>query len=174
MSIDIAIDRFMPCLLDKRTGELVDTTYSLTSPSELTGLKSKGWLFNWQDKTLKDSDIYKLTLKGDAEIQGLVAIHDNPSNSAIYLQLTESAPQNRIGRRYEGVGGHLFAIAAKKSLDAGYGGYVYFEAKNIQLAKHYSNAFGARLYGMPYQYSMALEEDAAQALLDIYTLEEGD
>ena len=55
-----------------------------------------------------------------------------------------------------------------------YGGYVYFEAKNIQLAKHYSNAFGARLYGMPYQYSMALEEDAAQALLDIYTLEEGD
>ena len=170
MGIDIEIDRFTPCLLDTKTGELVDTTYSLATPDELKNLKRKGWLFNWSGKDLKGSDIYKLTLRGDTEIQGLVALRDNSANYAIYLQLTESAPENRIERRYEGVGGHLFAIAAQKSLEAGYGGYVYFEAKNEQLVKHYSKAFGARLYAMPHQYSMALEEDAAQELLEIYTL----
>lgn len=174
VGIDIEIDRFTPCLLDTKTGKLVETTYSLASPDELKSLKNKGWLFNWRGKDLKDSDIYKLTLKDDSEIQGLVAIRDIPSNHAVYLQLTESAPENRIGRRYEGVGGHLFAIAAKKSLDAGYGGYVYFEAKNERLVNHYSKAFGALLYGMPHPYSMALEEDAARALLDLYTLYEGD
>lgn len=71
------------------------------------------------------------------------------------------------------MGGHLFAIAAQKSTEAGYGGFIYFEAKNVELVRHYAEKFGAFLMGMPHQYSMILDEDAAQRLLENYTLNGG-
>lgn len=92
MSVDVTIDRFTPCLLDHNTGELVDTTFSLASAAELRGLKKKGWLFNWTGKDLQGREIYKLTLSGETEIQGLVAIENEPVNAAYHLKLAESAP----------------------------------------------------------------------------------
>ena len=74
------------------------------------------------------------------------------------------------GKQYEGVGGHLFAIAVQKSIDAGYGGFIYFEAKNMELVKHYEEKFGAALVGMPHQYSMVIDEEAAARLVKAYTL----
>lgn len=123
MGMDIEVDKFTPCLEDAKTGELVETTYSLASKEELAGLKKKGWVFNWRHKSLENSEIYKLTIKGDTEIQGLIAMEDVPKNHAFHASLAESAPHNRgKAKRYNGVGGHLFAIAAKKSFDKGYGG----------------------------------------------------
>lgn len=174
MRVDIEIDQFTPCLLERSTGNLVDTTYQIASKSELAQLKKQGWRFNWQHKSLKNSDIYKLCVKGSSETQGLIAIEDKPSSSAFHISLAESAPWNK-GRekQFEGVGGHLFAIAAQKSLEAGYGGFIYFEAKNMELVKHYHEKFGAQLIGMPHEYSMIIEENEAQALLSAYTLGEG-
>ena len=174
VGIDIEIDRFTPCLLDTETNELVETEYKLVTASELKGLKANGWLFNWRGKDLSNSEIYKLTLQGDDEIQGLVAVESREENLAYHLSLVESAPENRLGRHYEGVGGHLFAIAAKKSLEAGYGGFIFFEAKNIELVNHYQTRFGATWIGRPHEYSMIIDEKAAQELLDNYTLNGGD
>jgi hypothetical protein len=47
---------------------------------------------------------------------------------------------------YEGVGGHLFAIALKLSHSNGFGGYAYFDAKNMELVKHYSDMIGATVH----------------------------
>ena len=172
MGVDVVIDRFTPCLMERETGALVDTSYSIATEQELRALKKQGWLFNWNATELKKSDIYKLTVKKSQEIQGVVAIENQPGNYAYHLSLAESAPQNRgVNRKYDGVGGHLFAIAAQKSLEAGYGGFIYFEAKNRELVDHYRDAFGAMLIGMPHEYSMIIDEDAAQKLLRAYTLE---
>ena len=174
MGVDIAIDRFTPCLFDTRTGDLVETFYSLASPNDLKGLKAQGWLFNWLGKDLKDSEIYKLTLKGDSEIQGLVAMESRSDAFAYHVSLAESAPHNRGNSKvFDGVGGHLFAIAAQKSMDAGYGGFIFFEAKNRELVNHYAEKFGAVWLGRPHEYSMIIDEEAAQNLLENYTLNGG-
>ncbi len=73
-------------------------------------------------------------------------------------------------KSYEGVGGHLFAIAAQTFVDKGYGGFIYFEAKNIELVQHYQEAFGGKLIGGVHQYRMIIDEDAAKELLSKYTL----
>ena len=100
-----------------------------------------------------------------------MAIEEDGRNSAFHLSLAESAPHNLgTGKQYEGVGGHLFAIAVQKSIDAGYGGFIYFEAKNMELVKHYEEKFGAALVGMPHQYSMVIDEEAAARLVKAYTL----
>ena len=173
MGLSIEIDDFTPCLVEKSTGKIVDTKYSIANKSELKSLKQKGWNFNWTADDLKDSDIYKLTLENDDTIQGLVALTDFPRDKAMYINIAESAPHN-IGenKKYEGVGGHLFAIAAKESVNRGYDGYLFLDAKNMDLVNYYHEKFGATLLGMPHPYRMYIDEVNANKLLKIYTFKE--
>lgn len=170
--MNLVIDKFTPCLEDTETGELVPTVYEKATKKELSELH--GWNFNWLDKDLKDSEIYKLCIVGDNNIQGLVAITDYQKDMAVYVNIAESAPHN-LGKdkKYSGVGGHLFAIAAKISYDKGYGGFFFMDAKNTELVEHYRNTIGAVLIGRPHPYRMFVDEEKAIKLLNTYTFEEG-
>lgn len=170
MGAAVKIDRFTPCLVETSSGEIVDTQYSLATTEDL---KISGWNFNWSDSDLRNSEVYKLTLKGDNKIQGLIALNDFKKDNAVYVKLAESAPHN-IGKnkKYDGVGGHLFAIAIKKSIERGYGGFVFMDAKNIELVEHYHKTLGAVHIGGVHPYRMYIDEDNAQKILDYYTLEE--
>ena len=171
MGISIEVDKFTPCLVDKATGTIVNTKYSVVTDEELKCLKGNGWKFDWLHEELSEATIYKLTLDDDNVIQGLIALTDYSRDKALYINIAESAPHN-IGARkkYEGVGGHLFAIAAKESVDKGYGGFLFLDAKNIELVEYYKEKFGATLLGMPHPYRMFIDEENAQKLLKIYTL----
>ena len=171
VGLSLKIDRFTPCLIEKSTGKIINTRYTVATKNELESLKKQGWNFDWTAEDLKDTTVYKLTIDNDHEIQGLVALKDMPNDYSVYLKLAESALHN-IGnnKSYEGVGGHLFAIAAQTSVDKGYGGFIYFEAKNIELVQHYQEAFGGKLIGGVHQYRMIIDEDAAKELLSKYTL----
>ena len=171
MQIDITIDKLTPCLLELSTGKVMQTTFSLATPEEIRNLKSKGWNFDWEDKGLSRCNIYKLQLKDDDVIQGLVATEF--FRGAVYIALAESAPHNQLPDKvYEGVGGHLFAIAIKLSIAVDCGGYVFFDAKNPELVEHYTERFGANLLGARiHEYRMEINEVAAQKLIEKYTLE---
>lgn len=166
------IDKFTPCLENAKTGEILLTSYSRISKDELKQLKN--WKFNWLDSNLNDTEIYKLTLKNENEIQGLIALTKFERDRAIYVNIVEAAPHNLgVNKQYNGVGGHLYAIAVQKSIESGYGGFVFMDAKNSELAEHYEKTLGAVLLGRPHQYRMFIGEDSAQKLIGIYTLEEG-
>lgn len=165
------IDKFTPCLENAKSGEIVQTSFSLVSKNEL--VKLKGWSFNWSDTSLNETKIYKLTVNGDSDIQGLVALKKFEKDKAVYINIVESAPHN-LGKnkKYIGVGGHLYAIAVQKSLESGYGGFVFMDAKNEELVEHYKKTLGAVLLGRPHQYRMIIDEENAKKLIDIYTLKE--
>ena len=169
--IDIFIDKLTPCLVELSTGKILPTTFSIATEAELKRLRCKGWLFDWSASELKSINIYKLLIKGSDVIQGLVATE--VVRGAVYVRLLESAPHNRDkNKRYEGVGGHLFAIAIKLSIANKFGGYIYFEAKNEKLALHYSEMLGAgRMPSRIHEYRMELLEEHAQKIIGKYTLE---
>ncbi len=171
MKIDLFIDKLTPCLVEVATGKVLQTTFSLASDDDLAGLGGKGWLFDWTDEELAYCNIYKLQLKDDDTIQGLVAAE--MARGAVYLRLAESAPHNQPqNKQYEGVGGHLFAITMRLSLAVGFGGYIYFDAKNPKLVEHYSDMLGAtRVPSRIHEYRMEVMEDQAQKVIDEYTLE---
>ena len=170
-NLSMWIDKFTPCLEDCETGQILDTVYSLATKKELKYLK--GWNFNWAAKDLSDCKIYKITLAGQEEIQGLIALTSQPSETAVYVNLAESAPHN-LGsdKKYHGVGGHLFAIAANESIKMGFGGFFYMDAKNMELVEHYRKTLGALWIGMPHPYRMLVDEESAQKLLEIYNFKE--
>lgn len=137
--VDIVLDAETPCLVERKTGEVFETTYSPASAKDVAALKD--WKFDWSIPIKNGDEVYKINLAGGKEIQGLIAL--KPGEDSVDVSLVESAPRN-FGpkRRFEGVGAHLFAIAAKRSFDLKLDGYVAFEAKN-QLIDYYARTLDA-------------------------------
>ena len=75
-------------------------------------------------------------------------------------------------KRYEGVGGHLFAAAVQESLNAGNpDGCVFGDAANEDLLRHYITKFGAEHLPIGHEYHIVIDGPAAQRLIDQYTFE---
>ena len=162
MEISIFIDELTDCLVEKDTGRVLKTEYQ----KRTTPIKTKdyrNWKFKWNIPEEKGYDIYELFIENDSTVQGRIALKID--GGVADVDIVESAPHN-IGHngKYIGVGGHLFAIACKVSMEAGCDGYVGFIAKN-NLIKHYQEALGAKvLFGQ----RMYIDEDAARELIDKY------
>lgn len=57
-------------------------------------------------------------------------------------------------------------------MEKGYGGFVFLDAKNADLVRHYEEALGAQFLGIAHPYRMIIDEEAAARLLRIYTFDE--
>ena len=177
--ITVEIDELTHCLVDAETNEEVQTIVrKISKPSELKGYNSKnGWYVNWQ-QLYKDNEIYALYVVGEPEIQGLVALHDDVMNNAVFGNWIVANPCNngilakKLGKKkkYLGVGGHLFAIACNRSLALGHGGYMYGYAANTKLLEHYIKTIGATPIEYGYHpYTFEIPEPRAIILIEEYS-----
>ncbi len=171
--ISVIIDELTTCLKDNMTGELVDTEVIRVRRSSFLQKYNKrnGWYVNWA-KLVSASEIYALVIKGTVDIQGLVSIQNNDDARATYIQWMCTAPQNNKELtpepRYTGVGGHLFAIAAKCSFDAGYRGDIFGFAANEKLLQHYVGKLGATEIRMLHKYHFGIFEEESRELMEVY------
>ena len=172
--INIKIDEFVPCLKDAKSGEILDTeVFKITDRSALNKYNEKnGWNVDWFD-IAKNNEVYALTLKGDAEFQGLVGLRPDKDAQAVYINWASTAPRNNKeinngNQDYIGVGGHLFAIGAKRSMECGYEGVMYGFAANKKVMQHYIDKFGAVNMPIQHPYQIIIDEKAAQDLLNEY------
>lgn len=104
--------------------------------------KESGWVFDWKTEfKAPEKEIYKLTISGATNIQGLVSITFRDDH--IYMHLIESAPFNKgRNKTYLGVPGNLVAFACRVSFQRGGGGYLSFNSKT-RLIDHYVKSLGA-------------------------------
>lgn len=174
--IDIWIDEVVPCLKEVSTGKIEETVvFKIESRAYLKKFqKSNGWHINWNEIP-EDIEVYALALKETNEIQGLVGLRDDVNSNAVYMHWACTAPQNNIHeygkQKYIGVGGHLFAIAADKSIEWNHEGAIHGFAANEELLHHYINVFGAEYLGMLHQYQFFINEENATKLLEVYHYE---
>ena len=86
-------------------------------------------------------EVYALALHDTNEIQGWVGLKNDVNSRAAFIHLACTAPWNNKhefgSQKYEGVGGRLFAIAADKSIEWGWDGFVHGFAANEELLQHY-------------------------------------
>lgn len=169
--INIKIDGLTPCLVERKTGAVVNTSFTtihITS-GEAKKLKNSGWKFDWSIPEKEGYKVYKLTIRGKDELQGLISL--KAGEGYIFAGNAENAPHNfgHLGR-YAGTGGHLFAIACLESKKLGFGGFVVFDAKT-GLLKHYEETLSAIRISSQRMY---IDELAAEQLLKRYGLGEKD
>ncbi len=174
--IDIWIDEIVPCLKDTVTGDIKETVvFKIESRTYLKKFqKANGWHINWNEIP-ENVEVYALALKDDNTIQGLVGVRNDKDSHAAYLHWACTAPHNNKhefgNQKFVGVGGHLFAIAADKSIEWGYEGAIHGFAANEELLRHYMDVFHAEYLGMLHQYQFFIDEEQAKNLLEVYRYE---
>ncbi len=162
MSVDIQIDMLTDCLIERISGNVVSTEYSVRS-TPIKKKDYKGWRFNWNTAQNDDYAIYELFVRGDSTVQGRISLKID--GGVADVDIVETAPHN-FGHagKYVGVGGHLFAIACQISIEAGCDGVVAFTSKS-GLVDYYKKELGAIEL---YPRRMVIFEEAAQVLIDKY------
>ena len=77
---------------------------------------------------------------------------------------------NQTGKqkKYIGIARALFAYAVKVSLDAGFGGVIFFRAKTTELRSYYMKEFGAVPLGQYDPFRLIVWEDAAAEIIASY------
>lgn len=172
--ITVTIDDLTPCLIENETGDIVETeVIQIRRKSFLEKYNDKtGWYENWA-KLLKENEVYAIVVKGTVAIQGLVAIRKDDNMKTSFVSWMVAAPHNNPERtsvkRYNGVGGHLFAIAAQKSMEYGYGCAISGFAADEKLMEHYCNTFNAEKICMLHPYQIFIPEDEGKKIMEVYT-----
>ena len=172
----VEVDDITPCLIDNETGEVVET--------EVIRIKRKSFLSKYNENTdwyvewaelLDENEVYAVVVKGTVSIQGLVAIRPDADMKTAFVTWMVAAPHNnpekRKQKRYNGVGGHLFAIAAQRSFEYGFGGAVSGFAADEKLMKHYCDVFDAEPICMLHPYQIFIPEAAGEKIREIYSYE---
>lgn len=176
--ITVFIDELTPCLKDVATGKVLPTTVTrITEPSCLRQFtKRNGWYTNWRKLLLTSDEVYALYVSGNPEVQGLVALHSDEDQRAVFVSWMCAAPKNNKLLNDEpvlsGVGGHLFAVAAHKSVLYGYNGALTGFAANMRLVEHYKDKFKAEHIGMLHPYQILIDENSAKNIMEVYDYEE--
>ena len=174
--LDIWLDDIVPCLADAVSGKLEETVvFKIESRAYLKKFREdNGWHINWNEIPA-DIEVYALALKDNNEIQGIVGIRNDIASNAVYIHWACTAPQNNkheFGtQKYKGVGGHLFAIAADKSVQWGHEGVIHGFASNETLLQHYIDILHAEFLGMLHKYQFFVDETNAKRLLEVYSYE---
>ena len=173
--ICVEIDDLVPCLIDNATGEVVETeVIRIKRKSFLSKYNYKtNWYVNWAD-LLKENEVYAIVLKGTVAIQGLIALRPDENMQAVFITWMVAAPHNNPeilngeDKRYNGLGGHLFAVAAKRSEDFGYNGAITGFAADKELMQHYCNKFNAEAICMLHPYQIFIPEEEGKKIQEVY------
>lgn len=162
MQVDIQIDKLTDCLLSRKTGNIVKTHYKVHA-EPIQKEEYKKWRFDWEITQRNGNVIYELYVENSDVVQGRIALRID--GGVANIDIVETAPHN-FGHsgEYEGVGGHLFAIACQVSIEAGCDGVVAFDSKS-DLVEYYKESIGAVEI---YPRRMVIFEKEAQILLNKY------
>lgn len=174
--ICVDIDELTPCLKDVSTGEIIETeVVRVKRKSFLQKFNRKnGWYTSWS-KEVEQNEVYALVIKGTVDIQGLVSVRNDKEMQTTYISWMVTAPQNNLQivsqKKYDGVGGHLFAIAALKSEEYGYYGEMTGFAASEELERHYIDKYGAIPIGMLHPYQIVIPAESAKIIQEVYEYE---
>lgn len=168
MARGFIIDKITNSIEEKSSGKSFDTDIIPVIADEIKGIHKKdGWFFNWKTEFKTEGrQIFKLVLVEEIDIQGLISLEPQTSQSFIEMHLIESAPHNYGKRKkFLGVPANLVAFACKMSFEMGFDGFVGFKAKT-RLKAHYIETLGARDLGLDDR--MAIFTPEAKKLVNSY------
>lgn len=87
------------------------------------------------------------------------------------LKNNHGCPTKAFFKKYNGVGGHLFAIAAQRSEEYGFGCAISGFAANQKLMEHYCQVFKAEAICMLHPYQIFIPEESGKYIREVYDYE---
>jgi hypothetical protein len=115
--------------------------------SDFKSLSKTRYFFNWKEET--NQEIYKLVIKGQNKIQGLVSLERIPSEWRVHIRLITVSRENKgKGRFFDRVAGNLLSHVAKIAvIEYGELACVSLRPKSL-IAQHYVDKYKMNVTGM--------------------------
>jgi hypothetical protein len=118
-------------------------------PVENTDYKSLSkarYFFDWKEE--REQEVYKLVMKGQKDILGLVSIERIPAEWRIHIRLLTVSKENAgSGKVFENIAGNLISYVAKIAVaDFGALACVSLRPKS-SIAKHYIDKYNMNVTG---------------------------
>jgi hypothetical protein len=102
-------------IIEVCSGVHKEAIIKVVEPSDFALLTKKRYSFNWQSLK-KSATIYKLTIEGEKDILGVMALIDYPDEFRIEIKLLASAIENQgRNKKYDRIAGCMIAFACKLS-----------------------------------------------------------
>jgi len=129
-------------IIEVATGKELIASISSLEDTDFKQITKKRYFFNWR-KEKGAADLFKLTLQGDSEILGLLALTDFPREFRMQIHLLCVSRENQgKDKKYDNIAGCLIAFAARTAISK------YFEQACIsllpktELRAHYKSKYG--------------------------------
>ncbi len=129
------------------TGKVYPIEVLPVESSDYKTLSKARYFFDWKDE--RNEEVYKLVMKGQKNILGLVSIERITSEWRIHIRLLTVSKENLgAGKVFENIAGNLIAHVAKIAVvEFGELACVSLRPKS-SIAQHYINKFNMRVTGM--------------------------
>lgn len=129
-------------IIEVATGRKLKSSVTPLVNANFKQITKKRYFFDWK-KERGMSDLFKLTLQGESDILGLLALIDFPQEFRVQIHLLCVSREN-LGKdkMYEGIAGSLIAFAGRVAVTK------YFEEACIsllpktELKSHYKSKYG--------------------------------
>ena len=150
-------------VIETKTGLEHAVDINLVKPEDYKSITKKEYFFNW--KLEKDYEVYKVTIKDNSEILGLVSIERIPNEFRIHIRLLSVSASNKghkkqYGRITGNILTHISKFAVKEFAELA---CVSLKPKGV-IAQHYIESYGMNITGA----TLSLEILEIFELIEIY------
>jgi hypothetical protein len=134
-------------IVEVLTGNICPIEVLPVTNTDFTSISKARYFFDWKEE--KKEEVYKLVLKGQKDILGLVSIERIPSEWRIHIRLLTVSLENKgKEKQFDKITGNLIAYVAKIALlDFGQMACVSLRPKS-SIAKHYMTKYNMNMTGM--------------------------
>ena len=150
-------------LLRVQTGEEFEAEIRRVDVGELSEIDASG-RFGFEWKRERGNEVFKINLKNETEVLGLVSLIDIPREMRIHVNLLE-LEKSHIGKnkKIDWIAGCLLAFAANRAFEKKYEGFVSLFPKT-ELIDVYVNKYGFAKLGI-YHF---IDRQASENLINKY------
>ena len=134
-------------IVEVSTGKIYPIEVLPVTTSDYRSLPKVRYSFSWKEE--KNEEVYKLVIKGQEDILGLVSIERIPSEWRIHIRLITVSIENKGKVKiYEKIAGNLIAHVAKMAVEEfGEMACVSLRPKS-SIAQHYITKYKMNVTGM--------------------------
>lgn len=150
-------------IIEISSGALIPIEIIPIDADDYKSITKKRYFFNW--KAEKGFDVYKLTIKGETDILGLVSIENIPSEWRIHIRLLTVSIENKgVNKKYDRIAGNLIAYVSKIAVMEFAELACVSLVPKTSIAKHYMEKYHMNLTGR----TLSLEVPEILSLINQY------
>ncbi len=133
-------------VIEVSTGKKLPASVLSVENADFNRLSKSRYFFDWKEE--RNEEVYKLVLKGEDDILGLVSIERISSEQRIHIRLLTVSKENKGNAKvFENVAGNLIAHVAKIAVEEfGEWACVSLVPKS-SIAKHYVDKYKMNVTG---------------------------